>query len=83
MPESTDPESPLFWSAFVRTRLGSTAIDADVIEEIADHAEEAYRVLHAGAPGGGGRSAGGSARRVAGSGRVAGKRTVRPATIGT
>jgi len=45
MPESSDPQSPLFWSAFVRSRVGSTAIDADVVEEIAQHAEEAYRAL--------------------------------------
>ena len=45
MPEPTDPESPRFWSTFVRARLGTEAIDADVIEEIAQHAEETYRAL--------------------------------------
>ena len=45
MPEPTDPESPRFWSTFVRARLGTGAIDADVIEEIAQHAEETYRAL--------------------------------------
>src|SRR4051812_20294021 len=45
MPESTDPQSPRFWSAFVRTRLGAAGIDADVAEEIAQHAEEVYRAV--------------------------------------
>jgi putative ABC transport system permease protein len=43
MPEETGLTSPLFWRTFVRSRLHTAAIDPDVVEEIAQHAEELYR----------------------------------------
>jgi putative ABC transport system permease protein len=45
MPDETAPRSPLFWRTLVRSRLGTANIDPDVIEEIAQHAEELYRSL--------------------------------------
>ena len=43
MPDPHDPVSSAFWTAIVRARLGVRHAEEDVVEEIAQHAEELYR----------------------------------------
>jgi len=43
MPDAITPRTLQFWRTRVRSRLGGANVDLDVIEEIAQHAEELYR----------------------------------------
>jgi hypothetical protein len=45
MPDETGLRPPLFWRTLVRSRLGTANIDPDVVEEIAQHAEELYPIV--------------------------------------